>query len=138
VLLVSFFLEVILFQLYFVLLHHKWRLCLFLIRHYRFFGFIFLLVASSPIISFYIIGYRLCRSGEPITLISTSILVNIVTKLLCMLDKVVCWYPLQWTQSVLFFQRCSCCIQSRTILGNLTDKTLERKLTDNIRSLDFW
>jgi hypothetical protein len=28
-----------------------------------------------------IIGYCLCRSGEPITLVSSSILVNVVTKL---------------------------------------------------------
>jgi hypothetical protein len=44
VLLVSFFFEVILFQLCFVLLHHKWQLCLFFIRHYQFFGLVFLLV----------------------------------------------------------------------------------------------
>jgi hypothetical protein len=87
VLLIPFFLEVLLFQLYFVLLHHKWQLRLFLIRHYRFFGFIFLLVLHQlynlfNILSSDIIGYCLCCSGEPpITLISSSTLVNVVTKL---------------------------------------------------------
>jgi hypothetical protein len=86
VLLLSFFLEVILFQLCFVLLHYEWRLRLFIIRHYRFLGFVFLLVLHQQshfftILSSNIIGYCLCCSGEPITLISSSILVNAVTEL---------------------------------------------------------
>jgi hypothetical protein len=84
-------------------------------------------IGSSPIISFLtilssnIIGYCLYRSGEPITLLSSSILVNVVTKL-C---KV-------FLQTVLIVYVAPICTSLAESIGSLVSCQLPGSLTSGL------